>query len=289
MYSYDLDEPTMKHAIFRLCLLAIACIDVGLYGDNERWAVYYNNQAPYLDFRPYELLVLDSDVHPSLNPFIAAGKTILGYISLGEIAKHNGYFADAKKESLLLDENPNWPGSYFVDVRDPRWTKMVIEELIPFVLRQRFDGLFWDTLDDAEFLERKDPEKYKGMVAAAVKLIKTIRLNYPHVPVMMNRGLDLLPQVVTDIPMVLAESIFTRYDKASKKYEKVPLQEYLAQVERLKSAKIQNPNLKIYTLDYWDPADTATIAEIYRVQREKGFIPYVSTPDLQKLIPEPAS
>ena len=81
MYSYDLDEPTMKHAIFRLCLLAIACIDVGLYGDNERWAVYYNNQAPYLDFRPYELLVLDSDVHPSLIPLSPRAKQPWGILA----------------------------------------------------------------------------------------------------------------------------------------------------------------------------------------------------------------
>ncbi len=273
--------------ILKPLLAAIFCLQGTVEAETEHWAVYYNDKAPYAAFHPYSLLVLDSQVHPSLNPFIAAGKTTLGYVSLGEVAKHHTYFEQAQKAGLLFEENPNWPGSYFVDLRNPLWTKMLIEEIIPSVLYQRFDGLFFDTLDNALFLEQKDPVKHKGMVDAAVKLVKAIRLNYPHIPIMMNRGLALLPQVLNDINMLLAESTFTDYSSVTKTYHRMPKAEYRSYVASLKEIQKQNNEIKIFTLDYWDPADTKMIAEIYRVQREQGFIPYVSTPDLQTLIAEP--
>lgn len=41
------------------------------------------------------------------------------------------------------------------------------------------------------------------------------------------------------------------------------------------------------TLDYWNPADTAGLRRIYRAQRANGFLPYVATVELDRLVPEP--
>ena len=54
-----------------------------------------------------------------------------------------------------------------------------------------------------------------------------------------------------------------------------------------KCSKRRNSKLEIFTLDYWDPADPAGIARIYREQRDNGFEPYVSTVELDRIIPEP--
>ncbi len=253
----------------------------------QRWVVYYNNQATYEDLRAYNPLVFDSETHPPLKPFLANDKTTLAYISLGEAATHNSYFADVKAQGLLLGENSSWPGSYFIDLRNPLWTKRVIEEIIPSILFQRFSGLFLDTLDDADYLEQEDPVKYKGMREAAIKLVRTIRKNYPMIPIMMNRGLDIAPAVVHDINMILAEATWSFYDVKKKAYEHVPQKEYQAYADRLRLLEHDNPTLTVYTLDYWDPTDAKGISAIYHLQRENGFIPYVSTRDLQKIIQEP--
>jgi len=47
--------------------------------------------------------------------------------------------------------------------------------------------------------------------------------------------------------------------------------------------------LPILSLDYWNPEDTKTIAEIYRRERELGHHPYVGTRMLDRIVPEPRS
>jgi hypothetical protein len=59
------------------------------------------------------------------------------------------------------------------------------------------------------------------------------------------------------------------------------------QVGKLNEAKRLNPNLKVFTLDYWDPADVDGVRALYREQRARGFAPYVSTPRLDRVIAEP--
>lgn len=253
----------------------------------ERYCVYYSDKAPVEAFASYDLIVLDSDHHPYLEGFIQQKKEILGYISLGEVESERSYFDEVKEQGILLQENEYWPGSFYVEVRDPRWAKRVIEDLIPQILFQHFDGLFLDTLDNPGDLERKDPEKYKGMVEAAAQLVNLIRQHYPNIKIMMNRGYELLPEVGGTIDMVMGESVYADYDFENKTYQFVPEDLYQTQVKILKDAQSMNPDLKVYTLDYWDPADSKVIKDIYQKQRENGFIPYVATVDLHKIVPEP--
>jgi uncharacterized protein (TIGR01370 family) len=251
--------------------------------DFKPWAVFYGEDAPMERFKPFYLLVFDSDAHPALQKFTGQDKLFLGYLSLGEVEQGRAHFPAVQKEGLFLGENPVWKESQYVDLRDPRWAKRVIEELIPAILFQRFDGLFLDTLDNAGYLEDTDPEKFRGMRAAAIHLVKAIRLHYPQIKIMMNRGFDLMPELASQVDMLLGESLYTTYDFARKRYERVPADQYAQQVVQMQRAKTANPQLTLYALDYWDPADTATIKEIYRAEREHGLNPYVSTPELTSI------
>ena len=253
----------------------------------QSWAVYYTDKASISEFEPFDLLVLDSDYHPALNRLVNRNKILYGYISLGEVEHERFYFDAIKSEGILLDENKNWPGSYFVDVRDPKWPKRVIEEIIPHILQKPFDGLFFDTLDNFAYLESKDPVKYKGMLEACINLVKAIRRHYPDIKIMMNRAYEMLPKVSNIIDAQLGESVYSGYDFANKTHQQIAPTEYQWQVMQLQNAKRINPRLQIYTLDYWDMDDVAGIQKIYKIQRDNGFIPYVSTVELNKLFPEP--
>lgn len=277
----------MRRKIVML-LCGFLAFNFSLHGmDIQRWVIYYSDKAPLTSFYPYQLAVFDNEHHPFLEGFAERKILTLGYISLGEISSNRPYFEDVKAEGILLDENKNWQGSYFVDLRDPQWTKRVIEEIIPSVLFQKFDGLFLDTLDDAEFLETSNPEKYKGMKAAAISLVKAIHLHYPQIKIMMNRGFALLPALAKSINMELAESTYTTYNFEKKSYQLIPNGNSEDVISLLKNARVLNPSLQIFTLDYWYPEDTAKIKEIYAAQRERGFIPYVSTITMDTIIPEP--
>jgi uncharacterized protein (TIGR01370 family) len=255
--------------------------------NHRSFAVYYSDEADSSAFEEFDLLIFDSDSYPQLNPLADRGKTLLGYLSLGEVEQYRTYFQAVKREGILLQENPYWKGSYFVDIRSPGWTSRVIERLVPRILRRGFHGLFLDTLDNPAHLERVDPQKFKGMVLAAANLVKTIRYHYPSIKIMLNRAYEILPHVEGEIDMVLGESVFADYDFETKRYKRVPRDLYQYQVNLLKGAQKRTPALQIFTLDYWDPGDSQAIREIYSEQRGNGFVPYVATVELDVLVPEP--
>ena len=251
------------------------------------WAVYYADREPTHAFEPYGLLVLDSRTHPPLRPLKDRGKTLLGYISLGEVETHRPWFDRVKGWGILDQENPNWPGSFYVDVRDRRWVKLVVEELVPNLLRAGFDGIFLDTLDNPPHLERTDPTRWAGMTEGAARLVKAIRANWPRIRIMQNRAYEILPQTARAVDYALGESVYSGWDFAARQAHRQSEEDYRFQVDALKGAKAINPALGLFTLDYWDPADTAGVRDIYARQRANGFAPYVSVVDLDRLVPEP--
>ena len=253
----------------------------------ERWVVVYSEKPAVEEFRDYGLVVLDSLHHPPIRPLLEQKKTVIGYISLGEVESYRDYYKAVEKEGILYEKNPNWPDSRFIDVRDRRWTKRVIEELIPRLLHKGFQGIFIDTLDNPAELERRDPVKFKGMTAGAANLVKAIRRHYPRIYIMLNRAYEILPAVDGQIDAVLGESVFTEIDFEKKTYRRADPKVYRQQVEWLTAAKTRQPRLKIYTLDYWPPTDAAGVARIYAEQRKNGFIPYVSVKDLDRVLKEP--
>ncbi|MEZ5354036.1 MAG: endo alpha-1,4 polygalactosaminidase [Bryobacteraceae bacterium] len=251
------------------------------------WAVCYSERPTAGELAPFGLLVLDDRHHPPLEPLRAEGKTLLGYLSIGEVEKTRPYFAAARREGLLVEENPDWKGSYRVDMRNRRWRWRVVNQIVPALLRMGFHGVFLDTADVAGYLEEKDPKRFAGMRKAAVDLVREIRKRHPAAKVMMNRGFDLLPELAGELDAVLAESTRARYDFGGKVYRRTPDEEYRQAVNLLREAAQRFPSLTVYTLDYWDPDDALGVREIYREQRANGFAPYVSTILLDRVIAEP--
>src|SRR5256886_2261424 len=264
-------------AMFTLCLVLLM--------SPIRWAAYYSDVPPAGGFRDFQMLILDSVYHPPLDE-LSRGRTLLGYISVGEIEQTRSPFKPAKAKGVLAGENENWKGSFFVDVRSTWWVDQV-KIAVRHALDQGFDGVFLDTIDDAEYLEDKDAAVFRGMKDAMVRLIVEIRREFPAIPIAVNRGYAIVPKIGPSVDFILGESVFSDYDFASKSYRRVPQKDYAEQVNVLKAARQRNPKLNVLTLDYWDPKDAAGISRIYREQRTNGFSPYVSTVELDRILREP--
>lgn len=278
----------MRMAKYMAAALVIAaCGSRPAAAADERWVVVYTEKPSVADFRDYGLVVLDSVHHPPIRPLLEQKKAVIGYISLGEVENYRDYYKAVEAEGILHEKNPNWPDSRYIDVRDVRWTRRVIEELIPRLLHKGFQGIFIDTLDNPADLERRDPVKFKGMTEAAARLVRAIRRHHPGIYIMLNRSYEILPAVDGQIDAVLGESVFTEIDFEKKTYRLADRKVYSQQVEWLKAAKARQPKLKVYTLDYWPPADAAGVARIYAEQRKNGFIPYVSVKELDRVLKEP--
>jgi uncharacterized protein (TIGR01370 family) len=274
-------------AIVTMSFLVAVLLSAAHAAAQTRWAAFYGQHAAAATLADFSVLVFDSDSHPTLAPLNADGKVLLGYLSLGEVASYRSYYPAMRAQGLLLGENDNWKGSFFVDIRDRRWFDRVLDTLVPEILQQGFAGVFLDTLDNASHLERVDPRAYRGMSTAAAALVLAIRARYPHITIMLNRAYELLPAVERHIDYVLGESVYADYDFVTKRYRLVPHALYEQQVRLLHAARQRRPQLQVFTLDYWDPADAAGVARIYAEQRKNGFHPYVSTVELDRVVPEP--
>lgn len=253
----------------------------------KKWVVYYGPNLPAEAFSNYQLVVLDPDHRPNIGLLLEQEKTVLGYISLGEVSNTRSYYQEIEKDGILFNVNPHWPESKYVDMRSDKWTCRVIQELIPAILFQRFSGIFIDTIDNAEAMEASDPIAFKGMQEGAIRLIRAIRLHYPEIKIMLNRGFSLLPKLDRTVDMVLAEGILTRHDFKTGEDSLGSNQIFHELADRLKGIQAASPHLTLYSLDYWNPKDLDGIKSIYKIQRKEGFIPYVSTTSLNEIIPEP--
>ena len=77
------------------------------------------------------------------------------------------------------------------------------------------------------------------------------------------------------------------YDFARKRCRAQAPADVRWQLDRLAELRRRAPQVRIFTIDYWDPRDPAGQRRIYAQQRRNGFIPYVATVDLQHVVPEP--
>jgi len=261
---------------------------IGRSQEIERWLVYYSDKAPVSAFSAYATVILDSRYHPPLAPLADAGARLLGYVSVGEASPDYTYFGQLESQGLLLKPNPNWVGNRVIDVRDERWTARLCDEIVPAVRNRGFHGLFLDTLDSALYLEEQSAQQYAGMAAASRTLIRALRRAHPGMPIALNRAYSILESVAGDIDITLGESVFTTYDFQSREYKLVDKEVYQKQIRLLRAAKSKNPRLRVFTLDYWEPSDSAFIKRIYAEQRENGFSPYVCSIDLKNIVDEPA-
>lgn len=248
--------------------------------EEPRFAVYYGNEAKPHQFTPFGLLVFDSEYHPELADLLPR-HAILGYVSLAEAKPHQEV-----PENLVIGVNEAWQ-SKKIDLRESEWQKFLLHDQIPAILDQGFDGLMLDTADTAIHLEALEPEKYAGMKQAAISLIREIRSSFPHAKIMLNRGFEIHADVAPAIDMILAESILSRYDFEKKAASHFPDEVYQHYVTKIAKLRQEYPHLRVYSLDYWDMLDEKGVVEIYQTQRNNGFVPYVTTPDLRSIHTEP--
>jgi polysaccharide biosynthesis protein PelA len=248
--------------------------------------VYYGASAPASKFSGYQLVVFAREAHPPIAELQQGGTTVLGYVSVGEINRKASYFNAALIDGLLVTENPHWD-SFAVDLRDPRWQRLVIEDLALSVLSNGFDGLFLDTIDHSLALEERDPARFAGMRQAAIDLVRLLRQRYPSATIMVNRAFEILPEIEDFIDIVLAESIYTVHQPETDTHVRTTPSTYEHLVAELRAAQRRQPRLRVFTLDYWDLSDRDGVREIYEVQRRNGFLPYVSTMTLDQAVELP--
>ncbi len=246
------------------------------------WVCVYDARVNPADVARFDLAVLDSDSHPDLEKLQESRTVLLGYVSLAEVGDYRWYWEKVSSEPWVLEKNPNW-NSYMIDVRQKAWQDLLLDQVIPSILAKGFDGLFLDTIDTAEYLEKYHPNAtYPGAEAAMVQLIRRIRKKYPDIFLVANRGFDMLEQIGRSIDAVVAESVFTRIDFENDTTYVQSAPGYQAQLERLERAR-KKFGIGVLTLDYFKNQADRRIFDVIRLSRSYEFVPFVSTTNLDRI------
>ena len=261
----------------------VSCVTKIPSSPYKNWAVYYGSDVSPEVFTGYDVVVLDADHYSDIRAIQAQGSKVLAYISVSEITSNRDYFERFLRQlDIGIGHNEAWQ-SHVVDLRDERWQDFIVHEWLEASMSRGFDGVFVDTLDTAISYEQNDLQ-YRGMKAAAIQVIKRMKRNMPNGKLLMvNRGFEVLADIAGDIDIVLAESILVDASKPGHPF--FPAHIYHHYSDKLQRLRKKHSQISIFTLDYPETIDKTTQLRICRAQRIKGFIPYVSTKDLQHVTP----
>jgi uncharacterized protein (TIGR01370 family) len=255
------------------------------------WAVYYGpppaSNVPIAGLQAPDLLVLEPDQpwHPRL--LRRPGQHLLAYLSLGEVHKSRSYFeALARQPGVLASPNPLWPGAVSVDPRAPAWWGVVMEELVPKIIAEGYDGLFLDTLDDA--LANDGGDTRRGTQAAMAGLIQALRDHFPHTLLVGNGGLGMLGETSKLLDAVAVESVFTDYQFQPATYR---LRAEAAAAGRAHdlAEKLKSTGLPMFVIEYVDPDNLANALNVTERVRGEGWVPFIATIGLDRLPTPPLS
>ena len=245
------------------------------------WAVYYGDTLKPRKLNAYGLVVLDRLYPYNIKRLKDNDTQVVAYVSLGEVTVNDPWYAKAKEEGLLLQENPHWKGSYVVDIRNPLWHQMIMEQVLPPLIARGFEGVMLDTLDSPLALEQQKP----GMRAAAIGLVTEIREGYPQLILIQNRGYTVLEDTAPMLNYALAESTFTNYDSVQNKLLIRDQAEKDYALNYLRKAKAKAPGLRILGLEYWEPEDAKMRAQLSKEMCVNNMIPFISTRALNQIHP----
>ncbi|MHB1564543.1 MAG: endo alpha-1,4 polygalactosaminidase [Leptospirillum sp.] len=201
---------------------------------------------------------------------------LFGYFSVGEVVGNGEEATFAKKRKLVVGTNPDWKTG-IVDVRNPLWQKFILYKAIPEYRRKGFSGIFLDTIDSPIILEKQHPKKYKGMKKALITLLRKIHKRYPDYPVIVNRALEILPEIAPDVSGELYEDFCRQYSFREKRY--VYVKKWVRQRDNqfaVRALKI-NPHLVVLTLDYGSLSNLKAVRTCFKKSRSRGYHPYFST------------
>ncbi len=220
-------------------------------------------------------------------------KTVLAYMSIGEAEDYRWYWKkewDAKNDGKpdraapkwLGPVDPDWPGNYKVKYWDPAW-QGIVKQYLDRVIDAGFDGVYLDIIDAYEFwgpggasgLGRKTAEAemvdFVKSIAAYARETKGVK----HFLVFVQNAEELASHkdYLDTVSGIGKEDTWYDGNTANKPAD---IADTLANLDLFKkSGKL------VLTIDY--VTRTRTINDFYAKSTAKGYIPYASTRDLDRL------
>ncbi|MGM0439608.1 MAG: endo alpha-1,4 polygalactosaminidase [Chlamydiota bacterium] len=250
--------------------------------DIDNWFIVLNDQgsSPLSPekFNNYDMCILDPDSHPSY-PLENYEGIAIAYLSIGKAEANRSYWTNIKNASWVKVEKGS---AFLIDLDHPQWQQILLEDVIPDILSQNFQGLLLSNLDAPEQLIESFPGQYPEGHQEIRSLITKIRSHYPQLLLISHNGYDLLDELAPSLDGVLAEEVHSMPYFDDYSYIATPQDVRNYRVNVLKNIHEQY-NLPIFILDYASHAAPQVIREIRAISLEEGFKPYVAEKGLAKI------
>jgi polysaccharide biosynthesis protein PelA len=254
-------------------------------GGVKSWWIFIGHDAEThrIDWRRQsaaaDLAVLADDPRIRLAD-LAPGTIRLGYLSVGEADMHRAYWPAVQHQPFLVETNPAWPDNVRVDVRDPRWQELLINQEAPRLLRLGFQGFMLDTLDTAPYLERKDPARFSGSREALRNLLERLRRAFPQAIIIAN-GTDSLVDAAPFVDGYVIEGAFATYDFGGWVYRATTEEEREWKLGQLARA-LEVVRRPVFSVEYAGPQDRDLATWASAEARSRGFRPYVTVKEINR-------
>ncbi len=229
----------------------------------------------------HDMAILDSDFHPPLSS-VRDRMILLAYVSAGEAESYRSYWDEIKDAPWIVGENPNWEGNHYVDVRRSKWHDVLLDRVLPRIVKKGFDGVFLDTLDTASHLESMDNGTYEGAEDAMVTLVRKMRNRFPELLLVSNNGFSILDRLAPHLDGMVSEDIHWRVDFKNEGYRKVPPPVRRKKVQLLTELRAKH-DLPVFVIDYPPPKNTEAIRAAVEHSVELGFKPYIARKKLNRI------
>ncbi len=249
----------------------------------DTWLCFYGLEAPPGAFARFDLVVFDGTWHPDLVRRPDGGPVLLGYLSAAEVLEDGPFWPRTAGRDILVRKKPQW-NSWVLDLRDPDWRDLLVREAVPAILEQGFDGVLLDTLDSALALELwTDPDRWRGTREAVIRLVEDIRRAWPDMVIAVNRALPVLGEIASSLDLLVLEGLSSVYGGPETGYVPVSAEDRRRLLDWLEAGLAERPGLPVLTLDYAPEDRPDLVRSAVARARRKGFVPYVSTLELDRI------
>ncbi len=265
--------------LFPIILLFPAYAACGNYGS---YAICYDAKPPVSKLLEFDAVVLDPKVVIDIKKLRKKGISVFSYLSIGEINKATKEYKLFLDKKIMVAENPDWKDSFYVDVSSSEWRDHLLETAIPEIVKKGFNGLFLDTLDSPLRLMKSDSGKFPKMNVYLCELIRDIRVRFPKIEIIANNFEDHADEIGPYVDGFNVEELISAYNFKKKTYEKIKRSENIDRIRRLKKVS-EKYGVQIFVVDYVSPGNKKTAVYVYNKIKELGFVPYISTVDLNKI------
>ncbi len=279
----------MKHLCYKnrviiysiaLLIMVIFAIVKWIYYFNPKSAVvYYGNNPPYELLGSFDISIVESGHIDSENIlFKKYKKKMFAYVSIGEVEKNRSYYPMIKKE-WVLGENGVWK-SKILDVSNIEYQNFLINHVIKSLIEDGYKNFFFDTIDSYNILSPNNEMKNRYELGI-VTFLKKLKIKYPNIKIILNRGFEIIDKVHPYVNGVLFESLFCGLDNKTLAYKDISSQDREWLLEQVK--KIQSYNLFVIALDYLPKEEIEKAQETIQKIKNLNIIPYIGERDLQTI------